>query len=59
MWDRRIFERVVSVVGSFSISVVLKGVSNDFEWICSRVYGMIDGSLRDAMWEKLDLVRSR
>ena len=59
MWDRRVFKRVDSVVGSFSISVVLKGVSDDFEWICSRVYGMTDGSLRDAMWAKLDLVRSR
>ena len=50
MWDRRVFERVDSMVGSFSISVVLKGVSDGFEWICSGVYGPTDGSLRDAMW---------
>ena len=59
MWDRRVFERVDSVVGSFSISILLKGVSDGFEWICSGVYGPIDGSLRDAMWAELDLVTSR
>ena len=26
MWDRRVFKRVDSVVGSFSISILLKGV---------------------------------
>ena len=59
MWDRRVFKRVDSVVGSFSISVVLKGVSDGFEWICLEVCGSTDGSLRDAMWAELDLVRSR
>ena len=59
MWDRRVFERVDSVVGSFPISIVLKGVSDGFEWICSGVYGLTNGSLRDAMWPGLDLVKSR
>ena len=58
MWDRGVFERVDSVVGSFSISVMLKGVLYGFEWICSGVYGPTDGSHRNAMWAKLDLVRS-
>ena len=47
------------MVGSFSISLLLKGVSDGFEWICSRVYRPTDGSLRDAMWAELDSVRSR
>ncbi|KAK4551239.1 hypothetical protein RGQ29_032449 [Quercus rubra] len=59
MWDKRVVERVDSVVESFSISVVLKGVLDGFEWICSEVYGPTDGSLRYAMWAELDLVRSR
>ena len=59
MWDRRVFERVDSVVGSFPISIVLKGVSDGFDWICSRVYGLTDGSLRDAIWAGLDLVKSQ
>ena len=33
MWDKRVVERVDSVVGSFSISVVLKDVLDGFEWI--------------------------
>ena len=59
MWDRRVFESVDLVVGSFSISILLKGVSDGFEWICSWVYGPTDGSLRDAIWAELDSVRSR
>ena len=59
MWDKRVVERVDSVVESFSISVVLKGVLDGFEWICSGVYGLTDESLRDAMRAELDLVRSR
>ena len=35
MWDRKVFERVDLVVRSFPISIVLKGVSDGFEWICS------------------------
>ena len=31
MWDKRIFEKVECVVGSFSVSVLLKGVINGFE----------------------------
>ena len=58
MWDRRVFERVDSVAGRFSISISLKGVPDGFEWICSGVYESTDGSLKDAMWAELDLVRS-
>ena len=58
MWDRRAFEKVDLVVGNFSISLLLKEVSDGFEWICSRVYRSIDGSLRDAMWAELDSMKS-
>ena len=59
MWDRRVFEKIDLVVGSFSVLVLLKGVSDGFEWICSGVYGLTNGSLRDAMWVELDSVKSR
>ena len=59
MWDRRVFEKIDLVVGSFSVLVLLKGVSDGFEWIRSGVYGLTNGSLRDAMWAELDSVRSR
>ena len=47
------------MVGKFSVSIVLKGVVDDFEWICSGVYGPTDGSLRDVLWAELDIVRSQ
>ena len=59
MWDKRVFEQVDFMAGKFSVSVVLKGVADDFEWICSRVYGPTEGSLRDVLWIELDTMRSR
>lgn len=39
IWDRMMFEKVDCVVGTFSVSILLKGVTDEFEWVCSRVYG--------------------
>ena len=33
IWDTRVFEKIDCVVGSFSISVLLKGVADGFVWI--------------------------
>ena len=33
-------------------------MADGLEWICSRVYGQIDESLRNVMRAKLDMVRS-
>ena len=35
MWDGRVSEKVDCIVGRFSFSILLKGVANGFEWICS------------------------
>ena len=59
VWGRRVFEKVDCVVGRFSVSILLKGVIDGFEWDCSGVYGSIEDSLRDAMWAELDNVRLR
>ena len=59
IWDRRMFEKVDCVVGRFSIFVLLKGVTNGFEWVCSEVYGPTDVSLKDALWVELNTVRLR
>ena len=40
-----------------SVSVVLKGVADGFEWICSGVDGPTNESLRDVLWAELDIVR--
>jgi len=34
-WDGRVSEKGDCVVGGFSFSILLKGVANGFEWICS------------------------
>lgn len=39
IWDRSTFEKVDCVVGTFSVSILLKGVTNGFEWVYSEVYG--------------------
>ena len=34
IWDTRVYEKIDCVVGSFSVSVLLKGVADGFVWIC-------------------------
>ena len=48
-WDTRLSKKIDCVVGSFSISVLLKGVADSFVWICTGVYGPNDAGLRDAL----------
>ena len=48
IWDTRVYEKIDCVVGSFSVSVLLKGVADGFVWICTRVYGPNDAKLKDA-----------
>ena len=59
VWDTKVYEKIDCVVGSFSVSVLLKGVADGFVWICTGVYGPNDVGLRDVLWEKLDSVRVR
>ena len=49
IWDIRVYEKIDCVVGSFSVSVLLKGVVDVFVWICTGVYGPNDAGLRDAL----------
>ena len=56
-WDRRLFEKVDYFVGRFSVSVLLEGVVDGFEWVCSGVYGPSDDSARNDMWVELDSMR--
>jgi len=56
-WDRRVFEKVNCFVGRFSVSVMLTGVVDGFEWVCLGVYGPSDDGARNALWVELDSVR--
>ena len=58
-WDIMVFEKIDCVVGTFSVSILLKGVANGFVWICTGLYGPTDAGLRDALWAELNSVRAR
>ena len=58
-WDTRVYKKIDRRVGCFSVSVLLKGVVDDFAWICIGVYGPNADGLRDALWTELDSVRGR
>ena len=38
IWDKRVFEKLDVIVGQFSVSVLLRGVVDDFVWACTGVY---------------------
>ena len=42
VWDKRVFEKMDVIVGKFSVSVLLRGVMDDFIWTCTGVFGPND-----------------
>ena len=57
IWDKRVI--VIVIVGQFSVSVLLRGVVDDFVWACTGVYGPNDNGQRSTLWEELSQVRAR
>ena len=53
IWDKRVFEKLDVIVGRFSVSVLLRGVVDDFVWACTGVYGPNDNGQRSTLWEEL------
>ena len=51
--DKRVFEKLDVIAGQFSISVLLRGVVDDFVWACTGVYGPNDDGQRSILWEEL------
>ena len=47
VWDKRVFEKMDVIVGQFCVSVLLRGVVDDFVWAWTGVYGpmMMDSGL--------------
>ena len=58
IWDKRIFEKMDVIVGQFFVSVLLRGVVDDFVWACTSVYGPNDDGQRSILWEELSRVRA-
>ena len=42
IWDKRVFEKLDVIVRQFSVSVLLRGVMDDFVWACTGVHGLND-----------------
>ena len=42
IWDKRVFEKLDVIVGQFFVSVLLRGVVDDFVWACTGVSGPTD-----------------
>ena len=59
IWDKRVFKMLDVIVGWFSVSVLLRGVVDDFVWACTGVYGPNDNGQRFTLWEELSQVRAR
>ena len=53
IWDKRVFEKLDVIVGQFFVSVLLRGVVDDFVWTCTGVYGPNDNGQRSTLWEEL------
>ena len=58
-WDKRVVEKIDVSVGRFSVSVLLKGVLDGFEWVCTGIYSPNADNHRAALWEELSRVRTR
>ena len=58
-WDTRVYKKMDVLVRCFSVSILFMGVVDNFDWICTGVYGPNSDGLRDALWTKLDSVKGR
>ncbi|XP_023926420.1 uncharacterized protein LOC112037820 [Quercus suber] len=59
IWDKRVVEKFDVIAGQFSVSVLLRGVVDDFVWACTGVYGPNDDGQRASLWEELSQVCAR
>ena len=59
LWDKWVVEKIDVLVGQFSFSVLLRGVLDGVEWVCTSIYGPNTNIHRAALWEELSRVRTR
>lgn len=59
IWDKQVVEKIDVSVGQFSVSVLLKGVLDGFEWVCTGIYGPNTDHHRAVLWEEQSKVRVR
>ena len=49
LWDKRVLEKLDSVVCQFSVSCLWKGVSDGFEWVGTGLYGPTNDGIRNEL----------
>ena len=59
IWDKRMVERVDVVIGKFLVSCLRKGLVDEFDWACFRVYGPHSDGERLELWNELATIRHR
>ena len=59
MWNTWVVEKIDAVIGQFSVSCYWHGLVDDFDWVCSGVYGPQSEENRQLCWEELSSVRQR
>ena len=53
LWDNSHISLVDSVVGSFSVSCLVRMAKDGFQWAFSRVNGLVEKRLIESLWEEL------
>ena len=57
LWDRRVLEKLDSVVCQFSVSCLWKTLADGMEWVGTGLYGPTIDELRHGLWDELRSVR--
>jgi hypothetical protein len=57
LWDKRVVDRVNSIVGRFSVSCHWKSLVDGFEWVGTGVYGPNRDDSRSELWAELSEIR--
>uniref|UniRef100_A0A2N9I5R6 Reverse transcriptase domain-containing protein n=1 Tax=Fagus sylvatica TaxID=28930 RepID=A0A2N9I5R6_FAGSY len=57
LWDKRVVERIDSIVGRFSVSCHWKSLVDGFEWVGTGVYGPNRDDSRSELWAELSEIR--
>ena len=56
LWDKRVLEKLDSIVNQFSVSCLWKGVFDGMEWVGTGIYCPTNDLLRRNLWEELSSV---
>uniref|UniRef100_A0A2N9FD38 SMP-LTD domain-containing protein n=1 Tax=Fagus sylvatica TaxID=28930 RepID=A0A2N9FD38_FAGSY len=59
LWDRRVLEKLDSVVCQFFVSCLWKTLADGMEWVGTGLYGPTADGLRHGLWDELRSVRQK